>query len=202
MLEYLEEGGLRTPIKIFATDISETAISKARTGIYLDNMVAEVSPERLRKYFVKCEEGHQIAKSVRDMCVFARHDVTKDPPFSQLDLISCRNVMIYLGPVLQQRVLLAFHYGLKPGGFLLLGARNRSAHSLSCSSRSISIIAFTRRSKVGSRSRIDFSPGAMAAADTAVASGLAVAPRRSARCAKRGRSVAVGQVCARGRGGR
>ncbi|HEY2149015.1 MAG TPA: chemotaxis protein CheB, partial [Pirellulales bacterium] len=121
MLEYLEEIGQRTPLKIFATDIVESAIVKARDGIYLESMVAEVSPERLRKYFVKTDEGYQITKSVRDLCVFARHDVTKDPPFSQLDLISCRNVLIYLGPVLQQRVLVTFHYGLKAGGFLLLG---------------------------------------------------------------------------------
>jgi two-component system CheB/CheR fusion protein len=121
LLEYLDEIGARTPIKIFATDIADAAIVKARNGVYLESMVTDVSPERLKKFFIKREEGYQITKSVRDMCVFARHDVTKDPPFSQLDLISCRNVLIYLGHVLQQRVLLAFHYGLKQGGFLLLG---------------------------------------------------------------------------------
>ena len=121
LLEFLREQGLSTPIKIFATDISERAIGIARAGIYPDSIADDVSPERLRRYFVKTDGHYQIQKRVRDICVFARQDVTKDPPFSQLDLVSCRNVLIYLGPELQYRVLPIFHYALLPGGVLVLG---------------------------------------------------------------------------------
>ena len=83
--------------------------------------MTDVSPERQRRFFNKVEGGLQVAKSLRDLCIFARHDLTKDPPFSKLDLISCRNVLIYMGPVLQKRVVEIFHYALKPGGHLMLG---------------------------------------------------------------------------------
>jgi two-component system CheB/CheR fusion protein len=109
------------PIQIFATDISEAAIEKARAGIYIENIVADISQERLRRFFTKMDQGYQINKSIREMCVFARQDVTRDPPFSKLDLISCRNVLIYLGPPLQRKIMSIFHYALKPTGFLLLG---------------------------------------------------------------------------------
>jgi two-component system, chemotaxis family, CheB/CheR fusion protein len=121
LLEHLEDAADSTPIKIFGTDIGEQAIEAARGGAYVENISADVSPERLRRFFVQTERGFQIKKSVREMCIFARQDVTKDPPFSGLDLISCRNVLIYLGPVLQNRVMPIFHYALKPNGFLMLG---------------------------------------------------------------------------------
>lgn len=122
LLEFLGDRAANTPIQIFATDISETVIAKARTGVYIENIVADVSPERLRRFFVKVDRGYQIAKSVRDMCVFAKHNLTKDPPFSNLDLISCRNVLIYMGLVLQNGVMQILHYALKPSGFLMLGS--------------------------------------------------------------------------------
>ena len=129
----IEELGARptqTRIQIFGTDISERAIEHARTGIYPEASMATVSAERRRRFFLRVESGYQIAKFVRDLCVFARHDVTKDPPFSKLDLISCRNVLIYLGPVLQKRVAETFHYALKPSGYLLLGkSESLNAHS-------------------------------------------------------------------------
>jgi len=122
LLEYLGEKATNTPMQIFATDISEVTIEKARAGVYLENITLDVSPERLRRFFVRLENGYQISKTIRDMCVFARQDVTKDPPFSRLDLISCRNVLIYLGPILQKKVMPIFHYALKPTGFLMLGS--------------------------------------------------------------------------------
>ncbi len=122
LLEFLGESSLHVPIQIFATDISEQAVEKARAGVYLENIRAEVSPERLRRFFIKVDRGYQIGKSIREMCVFARQDVTKDPPFSKLDLISCRNLLIYLGPILQKKVISVFHYALKPGGTLILGS--------------------------------------------------------------------------------
>ncbi|MDB5349677.1 MAG: two-component hybrid sensor and regulator [Planctomycetota bacterium] len=120
--EFLLERRMDTPVKIFATDISEQAIEKARAGRYLANIASDVSEERLHRFFVKEEGGYQINKSIRDLCVFARQDATQDPPFSNLNLISCRNVLIYLGPVLQKRILPIFHYALRNPGFLLLGS--------------------------------------------------------------------------------
>jgi two-component system CheB/CheR fusion protein len=111
-----------TAIQIFATDISDTALDRARTGLYTEAAVSEISAERLKRFFVRLDGGFQINKSVRDMCIFAKQNLVKDPPFSNLDLVSCRNLLIYLGPVLQRRVIPSLHYSLKPGGYLMLGA--------------------------------------------------------------------------------
>ena len=121
LLEFLGTKGASVPVQVFATDISEPAIDKARAGIYPAGVAADVSAARLRRFFIQHDGGYQISKSVRDLCVFARQDVTKDPPFSKLDLISCRNLLIYLGPALQKRVIPTFHYALRPDGLLLLG---------------------------------------------------------------------------------
>ena len=121
LLEEPGEQPNRTRIQIFGTDIQERSLEHARSGIYSGSAVAGVSPERLKRFFVETDHGYQIQKSIRDLCVFARHDLTHDPPFSRLDLVSCRNVLIYMGPALQKRILSMFQYGLKPGGFLLLG---------------------------------------------------------------------------------
>jgi two-component system, chemotaxis family, CheB/CheR fusion protein len=108
-------------IQIFATDISDTALDRARGGVYPEAAVAEISPERLKRFFVRLDGGYQVNKSVRDMCIFAKQNLVKDPPFSNLDLVSCRNLLIYLGPVLQRRVIPTLHYALKPSGYLMLG---------------------------------------------------------------------------------
>jgi two-component system CheB/CheR fusion protein len=109
------------PIKIFATDVSESGINKARQGIYGANIKNDVTPERLKRFFTKQGNSYKISKSLREMCIFSKHNVFSDPPFSNLDLISCRNLLIYLQPVLQKSVFHKFHYGLRPDGFLLLG---------------------------------------------------------------------------------
>ena len=121
LLEELGERADRIKIQIFGTDIQERAVEHARAGIYTEAAVAGVSRGRLKRFFVEADHGYQVQKFVRDLCVFARHDLAKDPPFSRLDLISCRNVLIYMGPALQKRVLSVFQYALKPGGFLFLG---------------------------------------------------------------------------------
>ncbi|MFP4062656.1 MAG: chemotaxis protein CheB [Halochromatium sp.] len=110
------------PVQIFGTDIDEQAIERARSGIYPSRISSEISQGRLNRFFHEVSGGWQINKAVRGLCVFAPHNVTSDPPFSRLDLICCRNLMIYLGSTLQRRVLQIFHYALKPSGFLLLGA--------------------------------------------------------------------------------
>jgi two-component system, chemotaxis family, CheB/CheR fusion protein len=121
LLEYLGEREIQIPIQIFATDISETAIDRARTGIYKLGMMGGVSADRLRRFFVEVDGGYQICKSIRQLCVFAKQNLIADPPFSQLDLISCRNVLIYLGAQLQKRLIPIFHYALKSNSFLMLG---------------------------------------------------------------------------------
>jgi two-component system CheB/CheR fusion protein len=122
LLEFLADHRPQPPIQIFATDISDAAIDKARAGIYSENQMVDVSPTRRRRFFYALDgERFQISKAVRDLCVFARQNLGGDPPFSNLDLISCRNVLIYLGETLQKRIMPLFHYSLNPTGFLLLG---------------------------------------------------------------------------------
>ena len=122
LMEFFDDRPIRHQIKIFATDISEVVISKARIGFYEENLLKEVSPERLSRFFIPVEGGYQIGRLVRDCCVFARQNLTSDPPFSRLDLISCRNMLIYLEPVLQKKIMPVFHYALNPDGFLMLGS--------------------------------------------------------------------------------
>ncbi|MFA5138537.1 MAG: chemotaxis protein CheB [Elusimicrobiota bacterium] len=122
LLEYIGDRAPGIPVQIFATDISEQALAKAREGLYPESIAADVSKERLRRFFKKEARGYRIAKPVRDLCVFARQDLAVDPPFSNIDLISCRNVLIYLGAELQKRLFAVFHYALNPHGFLVLGA--------------------------------------------------------------------------------
>ena len=121
LLEHLGEEAASIPIQIFATDVSETAIDQARVGVYPQTIAADVSPERLRRFFSKSDGNYRITKVVRDLCVFARQDLTRDPPFSKLDLVVCRNVLIYLAPALQKKLLNVFHYSLRPSGYLMLG---------------------------------------------------------------------------------
>ncbi len=121
LLEFLEDRSQHTSIQIFGTDISEIALEKARSGVYSPSIVQDLTAERLRRFFSKADSNYQISKRVREVCVFAKQNMVKDPPFSKLDLISCRNVLIYLGPVLQKRLFPIFHYALKPTGFLMLG---------------------------------------------------------------------------------
>ncbi|MFB3890294.1 MAG: chemotaxis protein CheB [Candidatus Bathyarchaeia archaeon] len=119
--EFQEKEGNVQPIQIFGTDISVKNIEKARAGIYPDSISENVSAKRLKHFFSAADQRYQISKSVRDMCVFAKQDLTRDPPFSNIDLISCRNVLIYLKPEAQKRIIALFHYALKPDGYLVLG---------------------------------------------------------------------------------
>ena len=108
-------------LQIFATDLSVDAINKARQGLYPFNITADVSAERLKRFFVKEDAGYRISKEIRDMAIFAVQDVIMDPPFTKLDLLCCRNLLIYLTPELQKKLLPLFHYSLNPGGVLFLG---------------------------------------------------------------------------------
>jgi two-component system CheB/CheR fusion protein len=121
LLEFMEEHGAKNQLQIFATDISEHCIQHARVGVYSENISKNVSPERLKRFFDRTHDGYKIHKTIRDICLFSRHDVTLDPPFGKLDMISCRNLLIYLGSQLQKRVIPTFHYALNPSGLLWLG---------------------------------------------------------------------------------
>jgi two-component system, chemotaxis family, CheB/CheR fusion protein len=121
VLDAMADQGRDFAVKIFATDINEPDLRRARRGVYAHSVAAQVPPDLLRRYFVATDDGYKVAKAVRDLCVFARHDVTADPPFPRLDLVSCRNLLIYLGPALQRRVIPSLHYGIVPGGYLVLG---------------------------------------------------------------------------------
>lgn len=116
-------------VQIFATDIDNRALSQARIGRYAASAVKDVTPERLARWFVKEGETYCVVKELREMCLFSQHNLTKDAPFSRLDLVSCRNLLIYLGPELQNRVIPLFHFALKSGGYLFLGnSENVSRH--------------------------------------------------------------------------
>jgi len=128
VLEYLWDSGQKSKtspphpgVQIFATDISDTALERARSGVYSANALQGVSKERLKRFFLRRDGGFQIHKFVREMCIFAKQNVVKDPPFSNLDLISCRNLLIYFGHVLQKRAIPTFYHALKPSGYLMLG---------------------------------------------------------------------------------
>jgi two-component system CheB/CheR fusion protein len=126
--EYLEAEGISLPVKILVTDLNEMALDRARAGVYLDNIEIDVSPERLRHFFMRSDGYYQISKSIRELCVFSRHNMASDPPFSRLDLVSCRNVLIYMDSALQRRVLPILHYALNPDGFLFLGSSESVGH--------------------------------------------------------------------------
>ncbi len=109
-------------LQIFATDLDQDAIDKARQGVYPANITADMSPERLRRFFIKEENGYRVGKDIREMVTFATQNVIMDPPFTKLDILICRNLLIYLTPELQKKLLPLFHYSLNPGGVLFLGS--------------------------------------------------------------------------------
>ncbi len=122
LLEHLGEQASEVPIQLFGTDVSEASVTKARAGLYRENIQGDVSPERLKRYFNKVEGGYRISKGIRDRCIFAQHNVLSDPPFSQMNLICCRNLLIYLEPVLQNKAIMGcFALAARPNGYLVLG---------------------------------------------------------------------------------
>ena len=120
--EVAEKASRSRGLQIFATDLNEALLTKARDGLYAKSLANDISPERLRRFFVEEEGGYRVSKSIRESVVFARQNLIADPPFSRMDLISCRNLLIYLESDLQRKALPTFHYALKPRGFLVLGA--------------------------------------------------------------------------------
>lgn len=122
LTEMFEAAFKRIPLQVFGTDVSDAAIDRARSGVYPESIQQDVSAERLRHFFLRVDSGYRIGEGIRQSCIFARHNLIADPPFSHMDLITCRNVLIYLGSAVQERVLRSLHYGLNPGGILVLGS--------------------------------------------------------------------------------
>ena len=129
-LEFFASKGVHRELQIFASDIIESEIQKARAGVYSKDIEKYLSAKRIERFFEKLDGGYKIAKTIRELCVFAKHDLTKDPPFSRMDLISCCNVLIYLEPAMQKKVLSVFHNSLSASGFLFLG-KSESTSGLS-----------------------------------------------------------------------
>ncbi|GGA80554.1 hypothetical protein GCM10011507_34720 [Edaphobacter acidisoli] len=121
LLEFLGDKASSFQVQIFGTDLNEKGIQRARAGVYRESVAEEISPERLQRFFVKTEDGYRVNKAVRDICIFARQNLATDPPFSQMNLVACRNLLIYIQPVLQKKIIPILHYALKPSGFLVLG---------------------------------------------------------------------------------
>lgn len=121
LLEFLGDRASSFQVQIFGTDLNEKGIQKARAGIYRERIAEEISAERMARFFVKVDEGYRVNKAVRDMCVFARQNLANDPPFSQMNVVACRNLLIYIQPLLQKKIIPILHYALKPSGFLVLG---------------------------------------------------------------------------------
>lgn len=120
--EFASERSDHVPVQIFATDVNDRSIEKARAGLYSRNITEDVSADRLRRFFIEEDGGYRVSKPIRDMCVFAQQNVLADPPFSRMDLISCRNLLIYLEPSAQKKVIPLLHYALNPRGFMWLGS--------------------------------------------------------------------------------
>jgi two-component system, chemotaxis family, CheB/CheR fusion protein len=144
VFEALGNGRNSIRVQIFGTDLSEQIVAKARAGIYPESIAKGVTSARLRRFFTRTATGdYQITRTIRDMCTFARQNVCQDPPFSHIDLITCRNVLIYLGPQLQKKCIPVFHYALNSDGYLMLGtsesvgASPTSSRSLTKSTRSM-----------------------------------------------------------------
>jgi two-component system, chemotaxis family, CheB/CheR fusion protein len=144
LIEINESQAASIPVQIFATDLSEVAIGKARIGVYTKQELETVSPKRIQHFFTKADSGFRVNKAVRDMCVFAQHNILSDPPFSRLDFISCCNLLIYLDTAAQKKAINTFHYALNSDGFLMLGKSeniSQSANLFSASNKKYKIFS-------------------------------------------------------------
>jgi two-component system CheB/CheR fusion protein len=152
LLEFLGAQANNVRIQLFGTDLNEKNIAKARGAVYPETALRNLPDERVRRFFTKEQGGYRVNKMVRELCVFARQDVTKDPPFSNMDLISCRNFLIYVRPELQERIMATLHYALRSSGFLLLG----NAESASSYPQFFSLV--NKRSKIYSKIAVAHRP--------------------------------------------
>ncbi|HTV53947.1 MAG TPA: chemotaxis protein CheB, partial [Terriglobia bacterium] len=177
LLEFLGDRAPSFQVQIFGTDLNEKGIERARAGVYRESIAEEISPERMSRFFLKVEGGYRVNKAVRDMCIFAQQNLANDPPFSQMDLVACRNLLIYIQPVLQKKIVPVLHYALRPSGFLVLG----SSESLSAFPDLFSIVdkkhkIYSKKPAV-SRLPYDFGLAYLPAGNSLQLSGHAERPR-------------------------
>lgn len=159
LLEIQESKKITTLFQIFATDLSEHAINKARIGIYTKQELETVSPKRIQRFFIKADGGFRVNKAVREMCIFAQHNILRDPPFSRLDFISCCNLFIYLDTAAQKKAVSTFHYALNNDGYLMLGKSENISHSTNLFTSSNSKYKiFSRKINSGSHRLPELSP--------------------------------------------
>ncbi len=157
LCEQLARADAPPRVQIFATDIDDQALDVARAGRYPETIARDVSPERLERFFVKDGNGYRVAKNVREMCIFSVHNLIKDAPFSRLDLVSCRNLLIYLNATLQNRIVPLFHFALRNGGYLFLGSsENVTQHGKLFTSVDGRHRIFKARAVAAERPTIDF----------------------------------------------
>lgn len=129
LMEQLPEGIAKEKVQLFGTDINESAILKARSGLFTKKELVGVDPERVERFFKKVDNNYQVKKELRELCIFATHNFLKDPPFGKMDLVTCRNVLIYLQPYLQRKAITTFHYALRKGGYLVLGKSETTSNA-------------------------------------------------------------------------
>jgi two-component system CheB/CheR fusion protein len=161
LLEIQDNQTTHIPVQIFASDLSQKAIANARIGLYTKQELESVSPKRIQRFFAKASDGFRVNKVVRDMCVFASHNILQDPPFSRLDFISCCNLFIYLDTAAQKRAINTFHYALNNDGFLMLGKSeniSQSANLFASTNKKYKI--FSRKINSSSHRLPELSPGA------------------------------------------
>ena len=178
LFEFL--GVERPRIVIYGTDINEQALARARTGVYPPHALLGVSPERLARFFTVVPGGFQIAKAVRELCVFASHDVTRDPPYSKIDLVTCCNVLIYFDPELQKKAVALLLYAIAPGGFLMLGSSENLRPTDQVTAVSTRPLIYRKHEDAGPRVAFDVTPRAFALPATLLSPSLP-AVRRSGR---------------------
>ncbi|MEN6587897.1 MAG: chemotaxis protein CheB [Sulfuricella sp.] len=164
--ELMDENSREFKVQLYATDLDDDAIAVARAGLYPPNIAQDVTPERLRRFFTKEDAGYRVKKEIREMVVFAVQNVIKDPPFTRLDLLCCRNLMIYLEPELQNRLIPAFHYALKPGGVLFLSPSESIGNHHALFSALNRKLKFYRATPSASSTRAVMASGLTWAADT------------------------------------
>jgi two-component system CheB/CheR fusion protein len=160
LMEFLDGRPDAPRISIYGTDINEQSLRKARAAVYSQRAVAGVTPERLEKFFTPVQGGFKIAGALRELCVFAAHDVTRDPPYSKIDLVTCCNVLIYFDPELQKKAVALIQYALVPGGFLMLGSSENLRPITQLTPVSMKPLIYCKRVAPGAMATFDVTPRA------------------------------------------
>jgi two-component system CheB/CheR fusion protein len=180
LFEIQDSKNIIIPFQIFASDLSSDAINEARNGEYTLSQLKNVSPKRIQRFFTKLQDKYRITKSLRDVCIFAPHNILRDPPFSRMDFISCRNLLIYLDTPAQKKTIATFHYALNENGCLMLGKSETIGSSIQLFSTPLNkkIKIYTRKKDSGSRSISDITPRLLQSSLSKSSNASMVAPKK------------------------